>query len=126
MRISDWSSDVCSSDLGRVTRITQYATAVGPLAGFDRATVEAAVGAVASASDRRTQYVYDAAGRQRFVLQADKAGHWTVGESRYDAMGNAVEVRRYDRYLTDAWIDGIDAVRPLGLDRKSTRLNSSH
>jgi YD repeat-containing protein len=101
--------------LGRVIRTTQYASAVGPLASFDRTTIETAANAVASASDQMTRYVYDAAGRQRFVLRADKTGRWTVGESRYDAIGNLIESRRYDRYLTDAWIVGLDPARPLGL-----------
>jgi hypothetical protein len=29
----------------------------------------------------------------------DKTGHWTVGESRYVATANAIESRRYDRYV---------------------------
>ena len=35
--------------LGRVVKTTQYASAVGPLANFDRATIESAVNAVAGA-----------------------------------------------------------------------------
>ena len=88
--------------LGRVFKTTQYASAVGPLANFDRATIEAAVNAVAAANDRKVQYVYDAVGRQRFVLQTDSNARWTVSESRYDVIGNLVESRRYDRYVTDA------------------------
>ena len=101
--------------LGRVVRTTQYASPVGPLASVDRRTLDAAADAAASLSDRSTQYVYDAAGRQRFVLHADKTGHWTVAESRYDALGNLVELRRCERYLTDEWIAGLAATRPLGL-----------
>src|SRR5262249_32023632 len=37
------------------------------------------------------------------------------GETRYNAVGNPIESRRYDRYVTDAWIAGLDATRPLGL-----------
>src|SRR5262249_24967072 len=70
--------------LGRVFKTTRYANAVGALASFDIHTIEAAVNAAASARDRKSQSVYDASGRQRFLLDADKAGHWTVGESRYD------------------------------------------
>jgi YD repeat-containing protein len=100
--------------LGRVFRTTQYHNAVTPLTGFDRTTIEAAANAVASANDRKVQFVHDANGRPRFVLQADKTGHWTVGESRYDAPGNLVESRRYDRLITEASIESVDAMRPSG------------
>lgn len=99
---------------GRTFRTTQYVTAAGALADFERTSVEAAVGAAAGPGDREVQYVYDRAGRQRFVLQADQDGHWGVGESRYDVVGNVAEARRYDQFLTDAWIDSLEATRPTG------------
>ena len=98
--------------LGRVFKTTQYASAVGPLANFDRATIEAAVNAVAGANDRKVHYVYDAAGRQRFVLQTDSERD--TGPSARAAttpFGNLVESRRYDRYVTDAWIATADATQ---------------
>ena len=104
--------------LGRVFRTTQYANAVGPLANFDRATIESAVNAVAAANDRKVQYVHDAVGRQRFVLQTDSSAHWTVSESRYDVLGNLIESRRYDRYVTDAWIATVDTRTSPGVNEQ--------
>jgi YD repeat-containing protein len=100
--------------LSRVYRTTRYANIIGPLASFDYLTIEAAVNGVTSENDRKAQYVYDAAGWQRFVLETDKTGHWTVAENRYDAFGNLIESRRYDRYVTDAWISATDSTRPAG------------
>ena len=106
---------------------------VGPLANFDRATIESAVNAVAGPNDRKVQYVYDAAGRQRFVLQTDSNPGWTVSESRYDVIGNVVESRRYDRYVTDAWIATVDTTNSPGINEQEmlaraerTRLQRQH
>jgi YD repeat-containing protein len=104
--------------LGRMIKKTQYASAVGALANFELATIEAAVNAIAAADDRKVQYVYDAAGRQRFVLQTDSDARWTIGESRYDILGNRVESRRYDRYVTDAWIESVDHTNSLGINEQ--------
>lgn len=96
--------------MGRHVTTRQYVTAVAPLADLERATVEAAIAAAAGPNDREVQYVYDQAGRQRFVLQADHAEHWSVGESRYDVLGNVSETRRYDQFVTDAWIDSLGSL----------------
>src|SRR5207244_5978969 len=104
--------------LDRVFKTTQYASEVGPLANFHRATIESAADAVAAANDRKVQYVYDAVGRQRFVLQTDSDGRWTVSESRYDVIGNLVESRRYDRYVTDAWVATVDATNSPGVSEQ--------
>src|ERR1700752_3218711 len=104
--------------LGRVFRTTQYANAVGALANFDVATVEAAANAVRDANDRKVLYVRDSAGRQRFVIETDSIGRWTVGENQYDALGNIVESRRYDQFVTDARIATIEAIRPTGLSEQ--------
>src|SRR4029453_15804124 len=79
---------------------------VGPLTGFDRATIAAAVSP--QASDRKTAHVYDAEGRERFVLQTDTIPFWSVSENRYDALGKIIESRGYDRQVTDAWIGSVD------------------
>ena len=104
--------------LGRVFKTTQYASAVGPLANFERATIEAAVNAVAGANDRKVQSVYDAVGRQRFVLQTNSNARWTVSESRYDVIGNVVESRRYDRYVTEAWMATVDTTNSPGINEQ--------
>jgi YD repeat-containing protein len=104
--------------LDRVVRTTEYAKAVGPLANFERATIESGANAVAGADDRKVQYVYDAVGRQRFVLRTDSDAHWTVAESRYDVVGNLVEGRRYDRHVTDPWIAAVDAANTAGVSEQ--------
>ncbi|MBD9477439.1 putative Ig domain-containing protein [Pseudoxanthomonas sp. PXM02] len=43
-----------------------------------------------SGTTRNTIWIYDAAGRARYTLQADTASTWTVSEQRYDAMGRVV------------------------------------
>ncbi|MDF2120414.1 putative Ig domain-containing protein [Roseiarcaceae bacterium H3SJ34-1] len=111
-----WQANAQAYDaLGRVVATTRYAKLIGPLPDMRRAAVAAALAANADAADRKTCLVQDQAGRQRFVLQADAIGSWTLGESRYDLFGNLVETRRYDRYLTDAWIASLVPTRPDGL-----------
>lgn len=103
--LSGTSHQVVKQDydgFGRMFRTTEYATAVESLPNFDRTTVASAV--VTTANDRIVQYVYDTAGQQRFVLQADQNGRWTVGENRYNPFGNLVESRRYDRFASDTLI----------------------
>src|SRR3546814_10744183 len=101
MRISDWSSDVCSSDLG-VHQVDQYghdegqgADDVGARLGFGRQGFDLQL-QLASA----TQNVGEVGQRLREVA----AGF------RLNRQGNREEVELLD----------VEA------DRKSTRLNSSH
>jgi YD repeat-containing protein len=101
--------------LGRVAKTTRYARAVGPLADFSRATIAFAVAAAADVNDRRTLDVYDAAGRKRFELQTDTTPRWSVSENRYDAIGNVIESRRYDRQVTDAWVASADTADSPGV-----------
>ena len=44
--------------------------------------------------------------------------HWTVSESRYDVIGNLVESRRYDRYVTEAWIATADTTNSPGVNEQ--------
>jgi YD repeat-containing protein len=67
--------------LGQVVRVTAFATIAGSLAAPS-----------ASTQDRTTSFVYDAAGRQRFVVAADGA----LTETVYDALGRATERRLFD------------------------------
>src|SRR3546814_4142254 len=106
MRISDWSSDVCSSDLGNVTSATDPSGATH-------------------------SWVYDES--SRVISETDAAGAVTtygyVGDSRVpttatDAVGGVTTVDVVGglvRSIADA--DGVTTTLE---DRKSTRLNSSH
>src|SRR3546814_1088792 len=141
MRISDWSSDVCSSDLApRGDAIGQVLKVAHPARGDHRNgdsvgyrtrqfKVEARLGAVA---------VH--AGQQQFAGAV--VGHFLGPLYRVDAGGLASAVSKDfpsgglvgSRYTTciDGYHDALRAVviggiaHQFGIDRKSTRLNSSH
>src|SRR3546814_5973868 len=99
MRISDWSSDVCSSDLQDQTDcIDTEGDSGGEVAGSAQATE----------LDARAE-------QSSSMVQAHDPGKMPLrGETRVAAVSGA-------RILPD-----IAAPRNRGRDRKSTRLNSSH
>src|SRR3546814_4737690 len=99
MRISDWSSDVCSSDLG-LTRAEAFSRVEAPDAGQQALTVQDLV----AAGDAAVEVVGDI-----------EEGGVAVGDP-----GVQPEQLGRDRAGRDR---GMDAVEQ---DRKSTRLNSSH
>src|SRR3546814_4518712 len=94
MRISDWSSDVCSSDLARER-----------------------------AGDRRPRLALGRARRKEEIVAMVPQDHRLrrrvarrVGQPRQMARQGAADAGKLDRQVAGAGI----------LDRKSTRLNSSH
>src|SRR3546814_1858239 len=97
MRISDWSSDVCSSDLANYTRLWSDRD--------DPATGESI------AIDYQPTYVYNVGLTQNIPSWNASFGfsYQKQGESRFVTYGE-IESQLYDG----------------NLDRKSTRLNSSH
>src|SRR3546814_5032496 len=100
MRISDWSSDVCSSDLSIVFAHTNFKWA--NLASHNAGVTVVIVGISRDANIIRTLYSLDAAGEMV-----------------------AKKTDLINAYL----ISGADVVvNPMSnhIDRKSTRLNSSH
>ncbi|MBX3604597.1 MAG: hypothetical protein KF788_04970 [Piscinibacter sp.] len=105
--------------LGREVVRTEYARELTQaLDGLDKATLDAAVAAAGLAdagADRKTYTVYDAAGRQRYVVSANDGVSLAVGESRYDAAGNVVELRRYDKAVTSAAVAALDTTGSPGL-----------
>src|SRR3546814_2526082 len=107
MRISDWSSDVCSSDLRNhadVDRGGAGRTRHAPLPVDQR---EAAIGAEIAQID----------GRDAGIPSPDIAAEVLVGAER------RIEFERLDRTDTAQ----VDRLLHVGnTDRKSTRLNSSH
>src|SRR3546814_2741345 len=97
MRISDWSSDVCSSDLfQRLVAARQSAPAVLRLAGSFHERARSSRSLVSGAL---------AAAQARSHLLSECTGHPAAG-----IVGDAVDT----------------SVRSRRTDRKSTRLNSSH
>src|SRR3546814_9833647 len=102
MRISDWSSDVCSSDLGALGTLGQR------VAGHDVVAVAGDDGVVAAQHDARpgeVAVVAALAAVAEAVVQRVAGDHVVAGMVK-------IAVRQ--------------AADLLGADRKSTRLNSSH
>src|SRR3546814_7709519 len=109
MRISDWSSDVCSSDLG---------VAVGVVAVAQRLVADR-LGAADALGDVLPGH-----------LEVDAAGVAALGAVHSEEVlhlgQHAVEG---PRLVAARRLDGVAVHRvagPYHLDRKSTRLNSSH
>src|SRR3546814_4852610 len=97
MRISDWSSDVCSSDLQMAGGLDLDDPSLPPVT--DIPSLQAAIRAFIDA-------------------RAIPAGGWVV-VWQYDN-----EALPEKRHITRAELDAVAANRKI--DRKSTRLNSSH
>src|SRR3546814_929284 len=155
MRISDWSSDVCSSDLGQ---LEVHARGVGNL-DLDLAVVEVTLTdalaetlarglARAFAGERVEQPLHrglfgggahrfaaavlfephgflDEVARDLFDVAADIADFGEFGRLDLDE-GGVGELGETARNLGLAAAGGADHQDILGADRKSTRLNSSH
>src|SRR3546814_6787928 len=114
MRISDWSSDVCSSDLAEI---------VGPVDGRNQDALHACRDEFCIGHDPRNTTV---AICEWMHLRYEKHHVHGTGECRLQA---AVEIESLPPGPFD--VAGIDNDRLPGtvdllLDRKSTRLNSSH
>src|SRR3546814_4458755 len=116
MRISDWSSDVCSSDLG----VLFAATVVEPL----RRREVAIIGGKPATADLKSMVP--------FILPlVIGAGAPMILAAGYAAWAPETLMTEYGLSLgsAGAWFGVVAAVGPVVgsiLDRKSTRLNSSH
>jgi YD repeat-containing protein len=94
---------------GRVVHVRHYYARVDQTAlnGFGDAIGPVTV--AASSRDQRSYQVYDKDGRQRYQLQAVSSDAWAIAETIYDANGNAVETRRYEKRLSDPRVIAIEA-----------------
>jgi YD repeat-containing protein len=72
-------------------------------------------------TDQRSYFVYDNDGRQRYTLQANIGTSWTIAENRFDANGNIVETRRYDKFLPEARLNAIDTSTSPGISVAETQ-----
>src|SRR3546814_7834743 len=109
MRISDWSSDVCSSDLEHGLKMVQTAR--------DRGVP------VRALADEMSGYFQDMAAKlnishDRFIRTVEP-DHHAATQALWQRMAAAGDLY-LDRY------EGWYSVRDEALDRKSTRLNSRH
>src|SRR3546814_8193244 len=119
MRISDWSSDVCSSDLVVTAAELEFGTGLTVISGETGAGKSLLVDALGFLSGQRADsgMVRHGAGRAELhaefdLATSDAARQW-LREEEFDD-GDACQLRRTLR------ADGGSR------DRKSTRLNSSH
>src|SRR3546814_2188280 len=117
MRISDWSSDVCSSDLVRADAgVTSFA---------DLAGKTFIAGGKGSFGERRTRDVFDALGIGDKVSFVDVEMNAAVPALKNGQVAGFATAGSFPApYVTEAAAG--PAIRLLGLDRMSTRLNSSH
>jgi YD repeat-containing protein len=90
--------------IGRVSADIRYGVTIAHAPGESESQVAAALNGVLSSDPavratqtRTTRYLYDAANRQRFVLDATSA----VSEQRYDAIGRVLETRSYGNLLAN-------------------------
>src|SRR3546814_3097164 len=121
MRISDWSSDVCSSDLAISSRLF-----------FSRPYFQPALfptGAVHQLQ-RRLVVAAEHAGIQRELLETLPVGDHRIpgdpGNDREFVIAISEEPLRFRRGEVFEEADRIGLVRRMAGDRTSTRLNSSH
>src|SRR3546814_4928864 len=127
MRISDWSSDVCSSDLA-----AQKAIANPLLDGVSMAGAKGVIISITGGEDMRLMEVDEAANHIRELVDPDANIIW--GSAFNDNLDGKIRVS-----VVATGIDGTGeaaqaapATRSFSFapartaDRKSTRLNSSH
>src|SRR3546814_7861929 len=130
MRISDWSSDVCSSDLGGAfKRDLQLLLQRGvvDVGEYRRHVLAVELGEAAKAVDAQCD---ESLRHRRFQVRADlrRRGRHCIGvgdERRQALRQGRVRPRQIDARIKRAGIERWVAMRLIG-DRKSTRLNSSH
>src|SRR3546814_4434752 len=119
MRISDWSSDVCSSDLVMTARINYLELPVADT-GAAKAFYGAAFGW--SFTDFGPTYAATTSGDTDIGFQADATG-------KTAAALPVIEVDDLEAAEAAVWTAGGTITAPIFAfpgDRKSTRLNSSH
>src|SRR3546814_7705788 len=112
MRISDWSSDVCSSDLGDA---------------FARRHLDGGDLAIERARFLRLLRAFEAGDRERVLIGAGELifGGGFLGEAAHQPAGLIGILEPVEEHMILEHIMPEPRARAM-LDRKSTRLNSSH
>src|SRR3546814_7477592 len=123
MRISDWSSDVCSSDLQ--TEVGDF-IALDDKAGTARATIVAAKSKKGTPSVSASAF-YDvcAQGVKNLAFMKSDGTDLPGKETRYDTRWKLTKNKTDITQTDDRRRCGLK-YQPFRKDRKSTRLNSSH
>src|SRR3546814_5535597 len=121
MRISDWSADVCSSDLGIARAAGADEVVVYGRQPFDKDQSKALANKFKEAvGPGGANLVYDAVGGD----YAEPALRSIAWEGRYLVVGFPAGIPRLPLNLT--LLKSCDVAGVFWGDRKSTRLNSSH
>src|SRR3546814_6408846 len=107
MRISDWSSDVCSSDLAEAAAATGLPATTPVLTGIH--------------DSNANFFRYRAAGFDDFTLMS--TGTWLITFNAAQPL-DRLDPARDTNSTTD--VAGAPVAYSRFIDRKSTRLNSSH
>src|SRR3546814_9575848 len=128
MRISDWSSDVCSSDLGTgktrtlVKRVASLASeGIDPAAMLILTFSNRAAGEL---SERLSSALPEAA--PKLWVGTFHAFGLDLVRRHHDRLGLSSNPTLFDRSDAIELLEEILPTLPLIQDRKSTRLNSSH
>src|SRR3546814_1476136 len=108
MRISDWSSDVCSSDRDRIVQLEQKPDFAGLADAIAKARENVAQAAVKLAEATRDATAHDAQAINRKI-------------ETIDSRARAGQIRRSDLEKDIARLEAL-----IERDRKSTRLTSRH
>ena len=114
-------SEQAYDSLGRVVQTIAYATLTGPVADYQAATLASAI--TASAQDRRSAFVYDAAGRKSYSVQVQIAGSQNIVSKReFDALGRLVGSTSYAKPMAladfgKATLDSVTTTNASAQDR---------
>src|SRR3546814_9041528 len=123
MRISDWSSDVCSSDLAQATVIEGI---LAEVARFGEASVKRIYGDFTSSHSASWKNVL-----QKYAIKPVQQFAYTTGKNAtdsaliIDAM-DLLSTRRFDGFCLVTSDSDFTGLATRIRDRKSTHLNSSH
>src|SRR3546814_2087298 len=122
MRISDWSSDVCSSDLGRVIGgEDRIIVNLDSRPDDDRFALHADINAPAGG------LVGKIAGlKQDATLKIEGRGSWTKWEGSLSAAVDKKPLAQLAMEAAKGQYHLSGTLQPQLIDRKSTRLDSSH
>src|SRR3546814_5090279 len=125
MRISDWSSDVCSSDLakgfGKFAGIRRYDTIVGTIDAFKKLLPTGLRPQIKSVTAEDARVVVEFEGNAVTCEGKPYCNQYCVVFTMRDG-----RIGQVNEYFCTILAD--EVLWPIGakIDRKSTRLNSSH
>src|SRR3546814_10097213 len=131
MRISDWSSDVCSSDLGAVTLWQPYSEEVAVASdeageeGWVSDTIRRYAGKLAKQIRHWLDHPFELGGEKERPVPPEAI---LILVRRRSTLASLIVARLHAENVPVAGVDRLLLSAPLAVqeDRKSSRLNSSH